>query len=144
MTLRTLSHQLIFGAVLRSFQGHLKAAQRDILVAELRRMKRHVPLEQRTIIWNSVAMLEASGKIQWHVVPPRSNDDSQDDDSPPSVYLHSAQLAAHLKKPLFADDRVLQTLVYQSAPSYAYQAFDSACFSERIFRLRRLYPSSSR
>jgi predicted Zn-dependent protease len=137
MTLRTLSHQSVFQPVLQWFKVHMQASQRDALLAELgAHQKAHAARATHDSLWNAVAALESSGRVQWHVVAPDTADNHDDDDSPPSVYLHSAQLADHLKKPLLADERVLQVLVQQRTPESACQAFDSGCLLHALLASR--------
>src|SRR5262249_13889678 len=84
-------------------------------------------------LWQAIADLETSGRLQWSPVPPSdTTDEDQDDESPPSVYLDATRLADHLKKPLLADDRVLQVIASQRTPATAWQAVDSACLLQGL------------
>lgn len=132
MTLRTLSNQSVFESVLECFNVHLRASQRDALVSELNAHERaRAVRDAHHSLWNEIAKLEATGHIEWHSVAP--DPDGGDENSPPSVYLHSAQLAIQLKKPLLADDRVLQVLTYQRMPASPSQAFDSASLLSALY-----------
>ncbi len=134
MTLRTLSLQSIFEPVLESFKVHIPASQREALVGELSAHERaRAARATHDSLWQAIAGLETSGKIQWSPVPSLdANGDDQDDDSPPSIYLDAARLAGHLNKPLLADDRVLQVLVFQRTPANTSHAIDSACILQSL------------
>lgn len=134
MTLRTLSKQPIFEPMLDSFNVHIRASQKEAIVGELRAHERaHAVRSTHDSLWQAIASLEASGKLKWLPVPARDAiGDDQDDDSPPSVYLDAARLAVHLKKPLLADDRVLQVLNSQRAPANSSHVVDSACLVQGL------------
>jgi predicted Zn-dependent protease len=133
MTLRTLSDQTVFDPILQWFKVHIEASQREGLIAEINAHEKARAIRAtHDSFWNTVADLQSRGKLQWQPVPPDSTHEEQDDDTPPSLYLDSPRLAEHLNKPLLADDRVLQVLMFQGTPASASQAFGSACLLQGL------------
>jgi len=128
MTLRTLSSQAVFETVLGSFSVFIRASQRAELVSELAAHEKARAVRLiHDALWNAVSSLETRGKIQWQPMPPDTDQNATQDDTPPSVYLDAVQLAQHLNKPVLADDRVLQGIGSQWAPESASHAFGSDC-----------------
>lgn len=127
-TLRTLVGQRIFEAVVDTFAVHLKAGQWDELVRELDAYNSAASAkDSHFALWDSVERLMRTGTVRFE--PVRMDTDRNlgaDEEDSGGVYLDSWALARSLAKPLLADDRVLQVLMYQEDTGSVSRACDSS------------------
>jgi len=124
LTLRTLAYQPIFESFLATFRVHLRSADHDAVVGELRGYAAAAATrDAHRDLWDKVAALVNASKISWCAVPHDEELDDEASDEDPSIDFDAIKLARHENKPLIVDDRVLQVVMFNSEGATPNRAF---------------------
>ena len=127
-TLRTLAGQPAFPAIVNTFSLYLRASQWKEAIDELNAHQRARDARaSHDALWANVSRLIGQNKIRYVPIPatgdaPAASEGNED----VMLQLDAVALAHGLGKPLLADDRVLQVLMFQGDSGSTCRAFDTS------------------